>query len=258
MHVETVMAPYPHNTTQASLPARNAWERACNEIQDLILRMEIKPGEAVTETALSKRLGISRTPIREAFKKLEQDGLLVTTGRRKHACILTICEAEEIFDLKICIEGAVAAWAAERAGDSQHKALGAVLDRMRQIAAARPAEASKEQAWLDEWLESDRQFHEIVFSAAGNSRARQVIRTCNMQWHRLKLGMLTLEGRIERSVVEHEAIAGAILAGRPTEARKAMETHLQNLKRELVKVMRLLGVPNAIKCVGDPLHYPTV
>jgi DNA-binding GntR family transcriptional regulator len=205
--------------------------------------MEIKPGEAVTETALSKRLGISRTPIREAFKKLEQDGLLVTTGRRKHVCVLTVREVEEIFDLKICIEGAVAAWAAERADDSRRSQIKTVLDRMKQIAAARPAEASKEQAWLDEWLDGDRQFHEIIFGAAGNGRARQVIRTCNMQWHRLKLGMLTLEGRVERSVAEHEAVAEAILAGRPAEARRAMEMHLLNLKKELVKVMRLLNYP---------------
>ena len=77
----------------------------------------------------------------------------------------------------------------------------------------------------------------------GNKRARQVIRNCNMQWHRLKLGMLTLEGRIERSALEHEAIARAILDGRPAGAQKAMETHLQNLQKELVKVMRMLHYP---------------
>ena len=55
--------------------------------------------------------------------------------------------------------------------------------------------------------------------------------------------MLILEGRVERSVAEHEAVAGAIRAGRPADARKAMETHLQNLKRELVKVMRLPRYP---------------
>jgi DNA-binding GntR family transcriptional regulator len=224
-------------------PNRNASQKACDEIRDLILRMEIKPGEAVTETALSKRLGISRTPIREAFKKLEQDGLLVTTGRRKHVCILTIREMEEIFDLKICIEGAVAAWAAERASDRHREEIAAVLRRMKRTAAARPAETSKEQAWLEEWLDSDRRFHEIVFDAAGNKRARQVVHNCNMQWHRLNVGMLTLEGRVERSVMEHETVAGAILAGRPAEARKTMESHLRNLKRELVKVMRLLHYP---------------
>src|SRR4030042_1026715 len=70
-----------------------------------------------------------------------------------------------------------------------------------------------EQAWLDGWLDSDQRFHDALFDLAANKRARQVIRTCNVQWHRLKLGMLTLEGRVERSVAEHDQIAGAILSG---------------------------------------------
>jgi GntR family transcriptional regulator, rspAB operon transcriptional repressor len=224
---------------------RTAWEQAYETIQGLILGMEIQPGAAVTETALSQRLGLSRTPVREAFKRLEQEGLIVTTNHRKRVYILSIREMEELFDLKICLEGTVARWAAERADDNARRRLRDALVRMKRVAAACPAGAAKEQAWLENWLDSDQRFHDTLFDMAANKRARQVIRTCNMQWHRLRLGMLTLEGRIERSVAEHEAIALAILDGRPAIAQKAMETHLQNLKRELVKVMGLL-------------HYPTV
>ena len=209
----------------------------------MILGMEIKPGEAVTETALSQRLGLSRTPVREAFKKLEQEGLIVTTNRRKRVYILTIREMEELFDLKICIEGAVARWAAEKADTDGRRRLRDALTQMKRVAAARPADALKEQVWLEDWLDSDRRFHDALFEMAGNGRARQVIRNCNMQWHRLKLGMLTLEGRVERSVTEHEQVAAAILSGKPSVAQKAMETHLQNLKRELVKLMKILHYP---------------
>jgi len=229
--------------TLGTVDNKNAWEHAYEAIQGLILRMEVKPGEAVTEIALSQRLGLSRTPVREAFKKLEQEGLIVTTNHRKRVYILTIQEMEEIFDLKICLEGTVARWAAERVSDGQRKKLQAAIGRMQRVAAGRPADAAREQEWLEEWLRSDQQFHDTLFEIAGNKRARQVIRTCNMQWHRLKLGMLTLEGRVERSVTEHEAVAQAILSGKPAVAQKAMETHLQNLRRELVKVMRLLHYP---------------
>jgi DNA-binding GntR family transcriptional regulator len=229
--------------TPEAIDNRDAWEQAYEAIQRLILRMEVKPGEAVTETALSRRLGLSRTPVREAFKKLEQEGLIVTTNHRKRVYLLTIQEMEEIFDLKICIEGAVARWAAERANDSQREKLEVAMGRMQRVAAGRPADAAQEQDWLEAWLQSDQQFHDALFEIAGNRRARQVIRNYNMQWHRLKLGMLTLEGRVERSVTEHEEVARAILSGKPAVAQKAMETHLQNLRRELVKVMRLLHYP---------------
>jgi len=224
---------------------RHACEQAYETIQGLILGMEIRPGAAVTETALSQRLGLSRTPVREAFKRLEQEGLIVTTNHRKRVYILTIREMEELFDLKICLEGAVARWAGQRADPDGRRRLREALQRMKRVAAVRPAETAQEQAWLEDWLDSDQRFHDTLFDLAGNKRARQVIRTCNMQWHRLRLGMLTLEGRIERSVAEHETIALAVLAGKPAVAQKAMETHLQNLQRELVKVMRLL-------------HYPTM
>ena len=226
-------------------PGQDAWEQAYETIQGLILQMEVKPGETVTETALSARLGLSRTPVREAVKRLEQEGLIVTTNRRKRVYILTIREMEELFDLKICIEGAVARWAAERGDPDSRRRLREALALMKRIAGSRPADPAKEQVWLDVWLDSDRRFHEALFDMAANKRARQVIRNCNMQWHRLKLGMLTLEGRIERSAAEHEAIARAVLDGKPAAASRAMETHLRNLQKELVKVMRIL-------------HYPTV
>ncbi len=229
--------------TPGTLESRTAWEQAYETIQELILGMEIKPGEAVTETAISQRLGLSRTPVREAFKKLEQEGLIVTTNRRKRVYLLTIREMEELFDLKTCIEGAVARWAAESADKDCRRRLRDALTQMKRVAAAHPGDTLKEQVWLEDWLDSDQRFHEALFEMAGNRRARQVIRNCNMQWHRLKLGMLTLEGRVERSVTEHEQVAAAILSGKPAIAQKAMETHLQNLKKELVKVMRILHYP---------------
>ncbi len=157
--------------------------------------------------------------------------------------MLTIAEIEEIFDLKVCVEGGVAAWAAERATDAQRCKLAAVIERMKDVASARPSDPGREERWLEKWLEQDRRFHELLFDMAGNGRARQIVRNCNMQWHRLRLGMLTMEGRIERSVGEHDTIGRAVVAGRPAEARKAMEQHLRNLRRELVKIMRLLHFP---------------
>ena len=71
-----------------------------------------KPGEAITEISLSKRLGIGRTPIREALKKIEHEGLIFTTNHRKRIYILTLKELEEIFDIKICLESYVAECAA--------------------------------------------------------------------------------------------------------------------------------------------------
>jgi DNA-binding GntR family transcriptional regulator len=227
-------------------PARdkNAWEHAYERIRDLILHMEIKPGQAVTEVSLSGQLGLSRTPVREAIKRLEQEGLIVTSNRRKRVYVLTIQDVEEIFDLKMCLEGSVAAWAAERATDKQRRALRSIIAKMKRVAGRRPDSHAKEEQWLEQWLVEDRHFHALLFEMAGNKRVQQIVRNYNMQWHRLRLGMLTMEGRIEKSAGEHETVAEAIVNRQPVAARQAMEKHLRNLRRELVKIMTLLHYPN--------------
>ncbi len=67
----------------------------------------------------------------------------------------------------------------------------------------------------------------------------------NIQWHRLKVGMLALEGRIEKTVAEHEAFVQAILEKNPEKAEQAMQEHMKNVKRELIKLMKVFHYPSA-------------
>ncbi|MHC4370982.1 MAG: GntR family transcriptional regulator [Planctomycetota bacterium] len=217
--------------------------KAYETIKSLIVSARLRPGQAVTETALSESLGFSRTPIREALHDLEREGLIVTRNRRKRVYMLTVSEIEDIFDLKIEIESAVARWAAQRGSKDQFKQLSKLSNNMKRLARLRPGDARKEDAWLDKWLTADRKLHALLFAMAQNKRAEQIVRNFNSQWHQLKLGMLTLEGRVEKSAIEHERIVRAICAGKPTQAQQQMRSHLQNLKKELVKIMKLANYP---------------
>jgi DNA-binding FadR family transcriptional regulator len=82
-----------------------------------------------------------------------------------------------------------------------------------------------------------------MFMMASNKHARQIIQNFNFQWRQLKLGVPTLEGRVEKSAVEHERIAQAVCAGDSRNAAKQMCSHLQNLKRELVKITKIAHYP---------------
>lgn len=225
--------------------ARNgqAKKKAYEKIKSLIINAELRPGQSVTETALSQSLGFSRTPIREALHELEREGLIITRNRRKRVYILTVNEIEDIFDLKIEIESAVAAWAARRGTEDQLRQLDKISKNMNRLAKMRPGNQQKEEMWLNKWLVADRKMHALLFEMAGNNHARQIIENFNSQWHQMKLGMLALEGRVEKSAVEHERIVREICAGRPARAQKQMRIHLQNLRRELVKIMKLAHYP---------------
>ena len=221
-----------------------AKQRAYEKIKGLILSAKLRPGQAVTETALSKDLGLSRTPVREALHELEREGLIVTKNRRKRVYMLTVSEIEDIFDLKIEIESAVAGWAARRGSKNQFQQLEKISNQMQRLARLRPGDERKEQAWLNKWLAADHKLHALLFTMAQNKRARQIIENFNSQWHQMKLGMLALEGRIEKSAVQHERIVRAVCAQRPAQAQKQMRTHLQNLRKEIVKIMKLPHYPS--------------
>jgi DNA-binding GntR family transcriptional regulator len=220
-----------------------AWEDAYERIRELILTMRIKPGQSLSENRLAGELGMSRTPVREALNRLEQEGLIISSGRRKRVFVPTIREIEDIFDLKIAIESAAAGWAAARAGERDKEQLAEVVESMSRVAASRPTGDADLEDWHHEWLALDIRYHEILFAMTGNTRAKQITDTLNAYWHRLRLGILAIEDRIEKAEGEHRAIADAVLAGDGDRAAELMRDHLRALKTMLVGIMRAFHYP---------------
>jgi len=229
------------NNFQRSSNRKKAWEEAYNYVKKLILSTKLKPGEIISEQSLAEELGISRTPVREALRKLEQEGLIVSNKRRKQVFILTMKDMEEIFDIKEVLESSIARWAAEKGKDEDVEKLLKVVKDMKLI--ARKKLSQNFQKFNDEWLKKDEEYHTLLFKMAGNKRAENVIRNLNHQWHRLRLGILAIEGRLEKSAKEHEKIAMAIAKRDPQAAEKAMKEHLRNLRVMILNLMEIFNYP---------------
>jgi len=215
----------------------NSRESTYNAILENIMQGKLKPGEVVTEISLSEQLGISRTPVREALKQLEIEGLIETEGRIKRVYYLSLQDIEEIFDLKIAIEADIARKAAQSTDNSLKEKLGDTIIEMNRLREL----LSKEQeasCVLKKWLALDKEFHSILFQLAGNQRARQFIKRLNIQWHRIKFGIMAIEGRIERAIIEHKAIGEAIISCDGPEAEAQMDMHLTRLKEFLINLMK--------------------
>jgi DNA-binding GntR family transcriptional regulator len=96
---------------------------------------------------------------------------------------------------------------------------------------------------LEAWQEADTELHEIIYLMGGNERATRIIRGVNDQWYRVRIGFLTLQGRMQRSTPEHEAIVASILAGEGQEAERLHSLHTNRVRDGLVRVLVNMVLP---------------
>jgi DNA-binding GntR family transcriptional regulator len=223
---------------------KTSFKEAYSMILEEILNGTLKPGEVVTEVELAERYGISRTPVREALNRFQCEGLISTSNRTKRIYTLSQDDIREIFEMKDVIEGNMAGRAAENLTVMQAEKLRRIVKGMKELSEGSPENEPEEKDLLDNWLNLDRQFHDLIFTAAGNKRAQDYIQKLNIQWHRLEVGLIAIEGRIGKAIIEHEAIASAILERNPEKARSTMTDHLGNLKKVIIKLMTAFGYGN--------------
>jgi DNA-binding GntR family transcriptional regulator len=195
------------------------------------------PGEYITDTQIADRLEISRTPVREAFLRLENENLLIYEARRGwKVYALSLEDIQEIFDLKEAIEGMVA-WKAAACEDEELRvALQGAIQAMYEAARTGDTET---------WVQADHEFHDIMFKMAGNERARRIIYNLNDQWNRVLVGFRTIQGRIERSCDEHKAIMESVLSGDGEKAKRQVDAHFKELRRELIHLLVNMVLPFA-------------
>ena len=170
-------------------------EKILETIRDAILKGSLKPGERVSEPDLAERFGISRTPIREAFRQLESEGYLEVIPR-KGAVVASLSERdiEEFYAIKILLEGFAARMAAENLAAKDIERLETINERLKQIA---------KDGDVKNFFRVHNEFHEVFIKAAGNEKLYEMINQLVMRFKRLRLASLAHPGRMEISVEEH-------------------------------------------------------
>ncbi len=205
-------------------------EQIVDSIRDAIIRGVLKPGERVAEPELAVRFGISRTPIREAFRQLESEGYLRITPRRGAVVVaLTEKDVSEFYDVKAVLEGHAAHRAATRLTETQL----AELDRLNQEL-GRLAKAEDVRSFFD----VHNAFHEVFLGAADNDRLEQMLRSLVQQFERYRLASLVQPGRMRKSVEDHTRIIEAFRARDPERAEALVRGSAEYGGEVLRKVVR--------------------
>ena len=176
-------------------------EKILETIRESILKGQLKPGEKVAEPELAERFGISRTPIREAFRQLESEGYL-TVIPRKGAVVTALSEraVEEFYAIKSILEGYAAQMAAENMSDKDIAKLESINQKLQKLA---------DEGDVKSFFRVHNEFHEVFIRAAGNEKLMELINQLMLKFNRFRLASLSLPGRMDISVKEHEKIIKA-------------------------------------------------
>ena len=227
----------PKKAATSSTIGGTLQRRAYEYVKKQIMSRTYKPGQYLTDTQISTELSISRTPVRDALRRLKHEGFLTSqTGKGWKVYSLSLEDIHEIFDIKVELEGLLARKAAECIDRQKRAALKRAIAQMKDAA---------ERNRHEQWRTADMELHRTIFSMAANERASRIINDLNDQWYRVRIGLVAMEGRIQRSNREHEAFVDRILSGDGALAEKFMRLHLNNLRQELVNVLVNLVLPFA-------------
>ena len=191
-----------------------------NTLRQAIITGEFAPGERLMEIALANRLGVSRTPVREAIRKLELEGLVVMIPR-KGAEVAKITEKDlrDVLEVRSSLEELAAELATERMNEEIKEKLEKALDDFKK------AIDSEDNAAI---ADSDVEFHDIIFEATGNARLIQIISNLREQMYRYRLEYIKDEDKRQILLVEHDNILNALRQRHMEEAKEAMREHIDN------------------------------
>jgi len=197
-------------------------------LEQAILKGEFLPGESLTEQNISSQLGVSRTPVREALRQLELEGL-VKIVPNKGAEVVGISEkdVDDIYTIRVHIEGLAARWAAEHISESDMK-------KMKDILELQEFYASKGDS--DRVKSLDSSFHEAVYKASESNPLRQILSQLHNYIQRSRGLSIDSEGRAKAAVEEHRRIFEAIESHNGDLAEKEAQTHIINARQSLLRV----------------------
>lgn len=208
-------------STASKFVTSNLQERVTDELRRMITEGELLPGAALSEVTLAATFGISRTPVREALKQLQTEGL-VEIRPRVGTFVATPSRRDinELFEMKQLLEGAAARLMAARGDVPELRALQANVRASDQAVAAGDT---------DRYAELVHQFHELLISGCDNGKLAAHYRTLMNQlaYNRLVRTSLSQPGRASKSESEHQQVVDLILAKDGDGAERHMRNHVR-------------------------------
>ena len=200
-----------------------------NTLRQAILRGELKPGERLMEIQLANKLGVSRTPIREALRKLELEGL-VNMVPRKGAEVADITEKSlrDVLEVRKALEELSVQLACEKITEEEIEELKRVAERFK--------DTLNDQD-VTKIAEADVAFHDVIYTATDNQKLILLLNNLREQMYRYRVEYLKKEEAYPQLIAEHEELIDNISKRNKEEATRIMCEHIDNQVATVINVI---------------------
>lgn len=201
-----------------------------NTLRQAILTGELKPGERLMEIHLANKLGVSRTPIREAIRKLELEGLVTMIPRRgAEVAQITEKSMNDVLEVRRALDALCVELACERITEED-------LARLKQACEA--FEAAVRTKDIKKVAKADVELHDIIVQATGNQRLVQLINNLSEQMYRYRFEYIKDISQHQRLIDEHRMIYESIVKKDKEGASQAAHVHIDNQKKAIIAQIR--------------------
>ncbi len=199
-------------------------------IREAIINGHLPPNERLMEIQLAEEMGVSRTPVREAIRKLELEGLVIMIPRKgAYVAGLSLKDIADVFEVRAALEGLAAGLAAERITEEEMEQLERSLVKVSELT---------ELDDLDELINVDTDFHDALYKASRNERLVQIVSNLREQIQRFRTTSLAQPGRIKDALEEHKKIVEAVSDRNIELAQALAQSHIENAESSMLEALR--------------------
>ncbi|HIX52789.1 MAG TPA: GntR family transcriptional regulator [Candidatus Lachnoclostridium stercoripullorum] len=204
-------------TMNEYLPLRDV---VFNTLRQAILKGELEPGERLMEIQLAERLGVSRTPIREAIRKLELEGLVLMIPRKgAEVAKISARSLRDVLEVRRALEELAIELACQRMSEEEVGNLQKAQEDFKKAIAE--GDAMK-------IAETDEHFHDVIYEGTQNAKLIQMLNNLREQMYRYRLEYIKDEDKRKILVLEHEKILKTVRERKVAEAKEAVREHIDN------------------------------
>lgn len=202
-------------------------EIVCDALRQAIVDGVFKPGERLMEIQLAEDMGVSRTPVREAIRKLELEGFVALVPRRgTYVADVSVRDITDVYEIRIALEVLAAGLSAERISNDDLEKLKKLIEEIEYQV--------NNGGEMEKIVELDAAFHDVLYQASHNQRLVAIISNLRDQFTRLRMRSMKYPGRLKNTVSEHKQLVEAISARSVERAQDTARMHLENAEQILL------------------------